>query len=118
MNNYSKDAVAEKLARAHFQVDPAIERIFRLHAPERETDDSEPIRLLEVNRETTSQGIVPIPFGPHAGSGIYFPSVIIEIRPEEYEQVLEGTLGLPDGWQLGSEIARPEASATGSGRKG
>lgn len=117
MHSHSKDAVAETLAKAHFQVDPAIEKIFRVNAPGRETDNSEPIKLLEVNRDTTLQGIVPIPFGPHAASGIYFPSVIIEIRPEEYDRVVAGDLTLPDDWVLGSEIARPEATATGSGRR-
>jgi len=118
MDSHSKDAVVETLAKAHFMVNPAIEKIFRVIAPGRETDESEPIKLLEVNRETPCQGIVPIPFARHAASGIYFPSVIIEIQPEEYEQVVEGKLKLPDGWKLGSEIVRPEATATGSGRQG
>lgn len=117
MHSNSKDIVAEKLARAHFQVNPAIEKIFRVNAPGRETDDSEPIKLLEVNSATPSSGIVPIPFGPHAPSGISFPSVITVIQPEEYEQLVKGNLELPDGWELGAEIARPETTATGPGHQ-
>ncbi len=103
----SKGVVAARLAQSHYEVDPAIDQIFRVVAPGREANESEPIKLLEVNRDTSMSGILPIHFGPHASSGIFYPSVIIEVRPEEYEQIVRGQLALPDGWMLGDEFPRP-----------
>ena len=52
-------------------------------------------------------GIVPVYFGPHEPSGIFFPCVIVEVRPEEFEQIISGQLQLPKGWRLGKEYPRP-----------
>jgi hypothetical protein len=107
----SKRAVAERLAEAHFIVDPAIERIFQLLSPPRkEKDPSEPIKLLEVNPHTTSDGIIPVFFGEHPKSGIFYPSIIVEITPEEFDEIERNPSSLPNRWRLGGEIAKPEAT--------
>jgi hypothetical protein len=104
----SKDEVAEKLARAHYLIEPEISQIFRLSdSAEIETRPNEPIKLLEVNPDTLPSGILPLHFGPHPASGISYPSVIVEITPEEYEQVQKGNLQLPNGWQIGKLFQRP-----------
>lgn len=103
----SKDGVAKRLAEAHYQIEPQMEKIIRLVRPEHEEDPKEPIKLLEVNPVTTMSGIVPIYFGPHAAKNIFFPSVIVEICPEELESIRHGDLLLPEGWQLGQEYDRP-----------
>lgn len=105
-NNHSKDTVAVRLATAHFQVDSAIEKIVRILAPGREEDPSEPIKLLEVNQDTPKQGIMPILFGPDASWGIDYPSIIVEVRPEEYQEIQHKKLNLPNGWVLDREIER------------
>ena len=112
----SKDGVAYRLARAHFLVEPGIERIFRvLSSATREADPGEPVKLLELNRQTTADGIRPIFFGPHTGSGIFYPSVIIEITPEEFDAIAGGALAMPDDWHIGPEIPREDSlTATGS----
>lgn len=102
----SKDAVARRLAQSHYRVDPAVTRIVRLVSPSDENSPNEPVKLLEVNEETFSSGIVPVYFGPHVPSGVFFPSVIVEVRPEEYEQIVSGELPLPSGWTLGEEYSR------------
>ena len=103
----SKDGVALRLAGAHFRVDMRIRRIFRLRSSADEESQSEPIKLLEVNDDTTMSGIVPVFFGPHTASGVFFPSVIVEIRPEEFQLVVNGELPLPHGWKLAEEYPRP-----------
>ncbi|HSI33300.1 MAG: hypothetical protein ACAI43_11725 [Phycisphaerae bacterium] len=108
----TKDAVARRLAESHYEIDQSIVEIVRLLAPDRESDVSEPVKLLEVNRDTSLDGIVPVHFGPHAASGTFFPSIIVEVRPEEYEQIQSGQLRLPHGWQLGPSYRRPAVSAT------
>ena len=77
-------------------------------SPEREADPKEPIKLLEVNQDTTAEGIRPVFFGPHAASGIFYSSVIIEVTPEEYDRIQRDPASLPNGCQLGHEFARPE----------
>src|SRR6185437_13712270 len=59
----SKQAVAQRLAEAHYEIEPGIELIVQLLAsPEREADPTEPIKLLEVNQDTTGDGIRPVFF--------------------------------------------------------
>jgi hypothetical protein len=111
----SKDAVAQRLAEAHYALDSGIELIVQLVAsPEREADPTEPIKLLEVNQNTTASGIHPLFFGPHAASGIAYPSVIVEVTPDEYDQIRRGPRLLPNGWRLGHEYARPAAAIASS----
>ena len=71
----------------------------------------EPVKLLEVNPNTIAVGVQPIYFAADAAAGIRFPSVVIEVTPEEYQQILDGHLPLPQGWAL-AEILRgqPEAA--------
>ena len=79
--------------------------------PEREADPREPVKLLYVNDETTADGVVPVFFAAHPKSGVFYPSVVIEVRPEEFEEILAGRLELPNGWVLGEEFFK--AAATG-----
>lgn len=96
----SKDDVAKRLANAHKSLDPSISGVFRLEAPGKETDPNEPIKLLEVSSNTPASGIMPVRFAPHAPSGIYYPTIIVEIHSSEWDRVLMGTLSLPQGWLL------------------
>jgi hypothetical protein len=104
----SKEAVAQRLAEAHYTIEPGIELIIRLLAStDQEADPKEPIKLLEVNRNTMADGIHPVFFGPHTGSGIFYPSIIVEVTPDEYVQIHRNPASLPNGWRLGAEFARP-----------
>lgn len=104
----SKEAVAHRLAEAHYAIEPGIEIIVQLVAsPELEADPKEPIKLLEVNQNTTEDGIRPVFFGPHTSSGIFYPSVIVEVTPGEYQHIQRDPASLPNGWRLGPELARP-----------
>ena len=103
----SKDAVAQRLAEAHYAIEPGIELIIELlGSPVQESDPKEPVKLLEVNQNTTESGIQPLFFGPHAASGIFYPSVIIEVTPGEYEQIQREPAMLPNGWRLGREFIK------------
>lgn len=96
----TKDSVAEALAKAHRAADPAITGIYRIEAPGQENNPGEPVKLLEVNPHTTASGIMPVRLSPHAPSGIFFPSVIVEVHPTEFELLVQGRLTLPHGWKL------------------
>lgn len=103
----SKDAVAERIAQAHYTVEPAIELIVRLEGPaDKENDPAEPVKLLEVNPDTFEAGIVPVYFGAHPQSGVFYPSMIVEVTPEEYSRIADRPELLPHGWRLGRRIDR------------
>jgi hypothetical protein len=82
-----------------------MKRIFRIVGPD-ESHPREPIKLLEVNRNTIASGIVPLHFGPHAATGVCYPTVIVEITPEEFLELQRKRLALPDHWSLGEEYLR------------
>lgn len=106
-----KAEVAERLVEAHYRIDPTLVLVRRLLAsPEVEADPEEPIKLLEVNEAATANGIVPVFFGPHPQSGIIYPSLIVEITPEEYQHILSDPSILPHGWQLGESYERKAAA--------
>jgi hypothetical protein len=110
----SKESVAQRVAEAHYAIEPAIELIVRLLATgDREADPKEPIKLLEVNQNTTADGIRPVFFGPHPASGIVYPTVIIEVTPQEYAQLQADPASLPNGWRLGDQFPKPAAVGHG-----
>jgi hypothetical protein len=103
----SKQAVVERLAQAHYAIEPAIQLILRLEAePDKENDPAEPVKLLEVNPDTIPAGILPLYFPAHSESGLFYPSIIIEVTPEEYQRILEEPSTLPEGWRMGKQIDR------------
>ena len=108
MPDTDRDEAAKKLAEAHFEIEEGISHIFRIRqSVEAEVVPSEPIRLLEVNANTIPSGIMPIGFGPSLTIGVPYPSVILEVTPEEFDRITTHELSLPSGWELGPEIQKP-----------
>jgi hypothetical protein len=97
-----KDRVARLLAEAHRLDFPGISRIERVIGTD-EFSLHEPVKLLEVNPETSPSGIVPITFGPLPPRYPY-PSILIEVTEEEYKRICSGELVLPDGWERGETL--------------
>lgn len=97
----SKDQVARELAEGHAEIEPSISKVIRICGDD-EGDDSEPIKLLQVNSETIPEGIIPIGFGPN--EEVPFPLDIVEVTPEEFERILSKELPLPKGWTLGQTL--------------
>jgi hypothetical protein len=95
------------LAQAHYLVEPGLVSIFRLIGPA--GTEEEPIKLLEVNRDTVPTGIMPLGFDAAPDRGIPYPSIIVEVTPDEYEQIRSGALALPNGWRIGDEIPNESA---------
>ncbi len=113
-----KDREAAELARKHYEIEDGLTHIFRLLAsPEAEEDPKEPVKLLEVHENTVAAGIMPVWFGPSKASGRQFSVVILEITPEEYQQVLDDVLKLPNGWQIGPLIPPPVEVGTSANRQ-
>jgi hypothetical protein len=103
-----KAAVAKELAKKHYQAEAGLQKIIRLTgSAEVEVRPVEPIKLLEVNANTVPSGVLPVSFGPAPASGIPYPSVIVEVSPEEFAKIQTQELKLPKGWHLGEELPKP-----------
>ncbi len=103
-----KKRVAKKLADFHYQAEPGITRIFTIWGkPEHEALPNTPIKLLEVNTQTSPSGVMPLHFGPCHAIGIPYPTVIVEVTPDEFERIKTRELDLPEGWAVGEELPRP-----------
>src|SRR5436305_13507732 len=91
-----KAGIAKELAKKHYQAEAGLERIFRLTgSAEVEVRPVEPIKLLEVNANTVPSGVLPVSFGPAPASGIPYPSVIVEVSPQEFAKIQAHELTLP-----------------------
>ncbi|GAC1339892.1 MAG: hypothetical protein NVSMB14_05940 [Isosphaeraceae bacterium] len=107
----SKDEEARKLAESHYRIEPGMTRIFRVKGnSETEASANEPIKLLEVNENTIACGILPLKFDPEPENGLSSSTVIVEVTPEEYDQIACGNLELPHDWTLGELLPKPTAT--------
>jgi hypothetical protein len=50
---------------------------------------------------------MPLQFGPSPASGLHYPSIIVEVTPEEFERIQTQQLELPEGWIVGERLPRP-----------
>jgi len=103
----TKDEEAVALAQKHYLVEPGMTQIFRITGEAvAEVMPAEPIKLLEVNEYTVPSGILPIHFGPSPASGLNYPTIILEVTPDEYQKIQSEELRLPHGWKIGDPIPR------------
>ncbi len=103
----SKDDEARELARLHYEIESGMTTIYRCTGTDDDANPAAPIKLLEVNQDTIPSGIMPLQFGPNPTAGIHFPSVIIEVTPDEFERIQSDSLSLPPGWTIQMPIPRP-----------
>ena len=92
-----KTRVAEELIRWHFEVEPDLDRVYRVLS-EHEDDPDEPIKLLEVNTSTVGTGRLEA-FGFAPTFEVPFPTLIAEVTPRDLERMRQ-TGTLPRGWDL------------------
>jgi hypothetical protein len=103
-----KAAVAEELAKKHYEVEEGLTQVFRITTrAEVEASRTEPIKLLEVNENTVESGVMPLHFGPVPASGIPYSSIIIEVTPNEFKKIQSHELKLPEDWEIGEELPKP-----------
>jgi hypothetical protein len=105
----TKDEEAKELAEKHYQVEAGLTHVFRITGTaEAEVKTTKPIKLLEVNKYTVPSGIMPIQFAPYPAAGLHYPSVILEVTPDEFRMIQKEELKLPNGWMVGDLIPRPQ----------
>ena len=100
--------IARVIAEAHRNIEPAICRIIRLVADgDREHDSREPIKLLEVNPDTSPSGILPIAFGADPPR-VPFPSVVIEVTEGDLTRFATGVCFCPMAGKLVIRFLQPQ----------
>lgn len=105
----TKDEEAKYLASCHYEIESGMSQVFRMISPDNaEHELSEPIKLLEVNANTFPSGIMPIGFGPLPASGLHYPSIIVEVTPQEFEKIRSKEWTLPHGWKIDELIPRSQ----------
>ena len=102
------DQEARRLAEKHYEIESGVRSIILLRQRANgQLQAEEKIALLEINENTVPTGIMPLEFRPAPESGFHYPSIIVEVTPEEFERIKTKELSLPDGWSMGEEIPRP-----------
>ena len=92
--------VATKLARAHRKADKQT-KLIKLFT----TDRQDEIHLVEVSASAPTTGeVLPFKFAPDPTAGVDYPSVVILLSPAEWQQVEQGMLRLPQGWDLDKAV--------------
>lgn len=105
----------QQLARDRYLYEDGIETIHSIKSKDGDKPE-DPIRLLQVNTNTTASGIVALRFPPTPASG-NFPTIIVEVTPGEYRDIKEEKLKLPVDWVVGEEIPREDrAEGAGNGQ--
>jgi hypothetical protein len=100
-----KAAAARILAERHYELEDGLTQIFRItDKAEVEAGRDEPIKLLMVNENTVESGVMPLHFGPVPAIGIPYPSILIEVTPNEVQKIQSHELKLPEGWEIGEEL--------------
>jgi len=102
-----RETVARELAHKHYEIETGLTHVYWINSTvETGRGATEPIKLLEVNENTVPSGIMPLQFGPSPAFGVHYPSVIVEVTPNEFARIRSGELRLPEGWTVGEEIPR------------
>ena len=105
---FNKDEEAQRLAEAHYQIEPGMREIYRLKGePDLEVTTDEPIKLLEVNENTIASGVMPLSFAPSPADNVHFPTVVVEVTPDEFQQIRSNQLQLPHGWRIAELLPAP-----------
>ena len=106
MSRADRVSIARRLTSFHLHNDPDIVSAF-YYTREAGDQDVEPLKLLQVSREASTVGVVPIYFG--ASKEVPYPVVIILLSEVDYSDLLTGKLNLPDGWDCQVEVLRSAA---------
>lgn len=96
----TKEEAARELIARHFRGEPALRRIYWI-VTEADASDDEPIKLIEVNQNAPSDGQLEF-FNFPPSEHFPYRSLVAEISPAHMERVKDGTILLPDGWDIHS----------------
>ncbi|MCP4109126.1 MAG: hypothetical protein GY749_26950 [Desulfobacteraceae bacterium] len=102
----NREDAARYMVTDLFEMEDSVIEVLRVIS-EGEESPNEPIKLLEVTEMTVKTGIIPVYFGPSDDNP--YPQVIIEITPDEYDDLKSKKITLPYNWSVG-ELLYKKAS--------
>jgi hypothetical protein len=107
-----KRTTAYRLAQYHFKAEPNLRAVFVLE-PLGGDDDDEPVKLLEVVDGSVAKDTFAVGFAPAPNAGIRYPSVIVEIAPQQLTDLKDRGFVKIRGreWKIGEEVFREKAAA-------
>ena len=94
----SKEEAARELIARHFSGEPRLRGIYWIVTAADASDD-EPIKLLEVNQAAPDEGQIEF-FNFPPSEHFPYRSLVAEISPSQHERVKDGSILLPDGWDI------------------
>jgi hypothetical protein len=86
--------VAHELAAAHRKEDPETSDVYLAPADEE-------VRLIEITTAVSSAEsgkVLPFRFAKRPDLDLPYDAVVVLLSPDEWDQVKDGRLALPDGW--------------------
>jgi hypothetical protein len=86
--------VARELAAAHRAEDPETSNVYLAPAEEE-------VRLIEITTAVSSAEpgkVLPFRFAKRPDLDLPYDAVVVLLSPEEWDQVRDGRLALPEGW--------------------
>ena len=104
---FDRETLAHWYAAEHLQTDPGIAKVIYLPqgAGPRE------IRFLEINTSIdegpSNRPLLPIDFGVDTGQQSAHKLYVVDLTPQQWDQVLQKKLALPEGWSLDSKEEFP-----------
>ncbi len=104
----NKIKVAQRLADAHFSVEPNLQKVFLL-SPEDDSRDGDPIMLLEVVEGSFAEDIFTVGFPPDLVHDVPYRSAIVEIPPAKLGAVqVSGVKLRGRKWEIEQELRHTE----------
>lgn len=96
---FNRDYIARYYSEEHLKTDPGIVSVYYLptNAGERE------IRLIEINHligDRNDNSLEPIDFGVDTGMENAHRLFVLDVTPDQWEQIRSGQLPLPGNWSL------------------
>lgn len=100
---FDRDSVARWYAGEHLRTDPGIVAVYYLptNAGERE------IRFIEINQLLSNRNeaaLEPIDFGVDFGTENEHKLFVLDVTPEQWEQLKQGRMHLPPNWSLADAV--------------
>ena len=103
---FDRDSMASWYAKQHPKTDPGIRSVYYLptDAPERE------IRFIEVNEliaAMNDDSLEPLDFGVDTGMDSEHKLFVLDVTPDQWDRINQGSLALPPDWSLDSAVSFP-----------
>ena len=103
---FDRDSKARWYAKQHLKTDPGIRTVNYLpaNAPDRE------IRFVEVNEliaDMNDNSLEPLDFGVDTGMDTEHKLFVLDVTPDQWDRINQGSLALPSDWSLDSAVSFP-----------